>query len=71
MKGRFAIRVMTPLGEQATIAVWGPGDELHVHRFAGLDAVRVLDRYLNTSLPPIPSGWAGTAEWTLQVKPDS
>jgi len=26
VKGRFAIRVMTPLGEQATIAVRGPGD---------------------------------------------
>jgi CRP-like cAMP-binding protein len=26
LKGRFAIRVMTPLGEQATIAVRGPGD---------------------------------------------
>ena len=25
-KGRFAVRVMTPLGEQATIAVRGPGD---------------------------------------------
>jgi CRP-like cAMP-binding protein len=26
VKGRFAIRVMTPLGEQATLAVRGPGD---------------------------------------------
>jgi CRP-like cAMP-binding protein len=26
VRGRFAIRVMTPLGEQATIAVRGPGD---------------------------------------------
>ena len=26
VKGRFAVRVMTPLGEQATIAVRGPGD---------------------------------------------
>src|SRR5260221_4818487 len=26
VKGRFAIRVMTPLGEPATIAVRGPGD---------------------------------------------
>ena len=26
VKGRFAIRVMTPLGEQATIAVRGPGE---------------------------------------------
>jgi CRP-like cAMP-binding protein len=26
VKGRFAIRVMTPLGDQATIAVRGPGD---------------------------------------------
>lgn len=25
-KGRFAVRVMTPLGEPATLAVWGPGD---------------------------------------------
>ena len=25
-KGRFAIRVMTPLGETATIAVRGPGE---------------------------------------------
>src|SRR5262249_60609384 len=26
VKGRFAVRVMTPLGEPATIAVRGPGD---------------------------------------------
>lgn len=26
VKGRFAVRVMTPLGEQATIAIRGPGD---------------------------------------------
>jgi CRP/FNR family cyclic AMP-dependent transcriptional regulator len=26
VKGRFAVRVMTPLGEQATIAVRGPGE---------------------------------------------
>src|SRR5713101_5886652 len=26
VKGRFAVRVMTPLGDQATIAVRGPGD---------------------------------------------
>jgi CRP-like cAMP-binding protein len=26
LKGRFAVRVMTPLGEPATIAVRGPGD---------------------------------------------
>jgi len=26
VKGRFVVRVMTPLGEQATIAVRGPGD---------------------------------------------
>lgn len=26
VKGRFAVRVMTPLGDQATIAIRGPGD---------------------------------------------
>ena len=36
-KGRFAVRVMTPLGEQATIAIRGPGDSFGEMALAGPD----------------------------------
>src|SRR5438093_1887380 len=47
VKGRFAIRVMTPLGDQATIAVRGPGDSFgemallggHMRRSATVEAL--------------------------------
>jgi CRP-like cAMP-binding protein len=38
--GRFAIRVMTPLGEQATIAVRGPGESFGEMALVGQDARR-------------------------------
>src|SRR6266516_3078934 len=40
VKGRFAIRVMTPLGEQATIAVRGPGDSFGEMALVGQGARR-------------------------------
>ena len=40
VKGRFAIRVMTPLGEQATIAVRGPGESFGEMALAGQAARR-------------------------------
>jgi CRP/FNR family transcriptional regulator, cyclic AMP receptor protein len=40
VKGRFAIRVMTPLGEQATIAVRGPGDSFGEMALVGGEAAR-------------------------------
>jgi CRP-like cAMP-binding protein len=40
VKGRFAIRVMTPLGEQATIAVRGPGDSFGEMALVGQAARR-------------------------------
>ena len=40
VKGRFAVRVMTPLGEQATIAVRGPGDSFGEMALVGQGARR-------------------------------
>jgi CRP-like cAMP-binding protein len=40
VKGRFAIRVMTPLGDQATIAVRGPGDSFGEMALVGQGARR-------------------------------
>ena len=40
VKGRFAIRVTTPLGDQATITVRGPGDSFGEMAVVGLDAKR-------------------------------
>jgi CRP/FNR family transcriptional regulator, cyclic AMP receptor protein len=40
VKGRFAIRVMTPLGEPATIAVRGPGDSFGEMALVGRPARR-------------------------------
>src|SRR5262249_38610336 len=40
LKGRFAVRVMTPLGEQATIAVRGPGDSFGEMALVGPTARR-------------------------------
>src|SRR5712691_2330927 len=40
VKGRFAVRVMTPLGEQATIAVRGPGDSFGEMALVGQAARR-------------------------------
>lgn len=39
-KGRFAVKVMTPLGEQATIAVRGPGDSFGEMALVGKGARR-------------------------------
>src|SRR5438093_1413231 len=39
-KGRFAIRVMTPLGDVVTIAVRGPGDSFGEMALVGEDARR-------------------------------
>src|SRR2546427_422480 len=41
--GRIAVRVMTPLGEVATVAVWGPGDS------AGLVDGHASDAFHTTS----------------------
>src|SRR5262249_36917200 len=40
VKGRFAIRVMTPLADQATIAVRGPGDSFGEMALVGQKARR-------------------------------
>ena len=40
VKGRFAVRVMTPLGDQATIAVRGPGDSFGEMALVGPGARR-------------------------------
>lgn len=40
VKGRFAIRVMTPLGDQATIAVRGPGESFGEMALVGQGARR-------------------------------
>jgi len=40
VKGRFAIRVMTPLGDQATIAVRGPGESFGEMALVGQPACR-------------------------------
>lgn len=39
-KGRFAIRVTTPLGDQATIGIRGPGDSFGEMAIAGAGATR-------------------------------
>ena len=39
-KGRFAIRVMTPVGDQATIAVRGPGESFGEMALVGEEASR-------------------------------
>ena len=39
-KGRFAVRVMTPLGDQATIAVRGPGESFGEMALVGMGARR-------------------------------
>ena len=40
VKGRFAVRVMTPLGDQATIAVRGAGDSFGEMALVGMGARR-------------------------------
>jgi len=52
VSGRFAVRVMTPLGEKATIAVRGPGDSFgemalvgHARRSATVEALEQAETF--------------------------